>query len=59
MNRKNSNEFVFSLIALAICVAIVHSIYVLHVRPTAQAILVEQRAAAARDPRMCRNAAFT
>ncbi len=49
MNRKNSNEFVFSLIALAICVAIVHSIYVLHVRPTAQAILIEQRAAAARD----------
>jgi biopolymer transport protein ExbB/TolQ len=49
MNRKSSNEFIFSLVALAICVAVVHSIYVLHIRPTAQAIVMQQRAAAERD----------
>jgi biopolymer transport protein ExbB/TolQ len=49
MNRKHSNEFIFSLVALAICVAVVHSIYVLHVRPTAQAIIAQQRSAAQRD----------
>ncbi|MCS6945997.1 MAG: MotA/TolQ/ExbB proton channel family protein [Steroidobacteraceae bacterium] len=49
MFKRGSNEFVFSLVALALSIAIVHSVYVLHIRPTAQAILAEQRAAAARD----------
>jgi biopolymer transport protein ExbB/TolQ len=49
MNRRSSNEFVFSLVALAICVAIVHSVYVLHIRPTAQAIIEQQRVASQRD----------
>lgn len=50
MNRRSSNEFTFSLVALAICIAIVHSAYVLHIRPTAQSILAQQRIAAKRDP---------
>lgn len=49
MNRRSSNEFIFSLVALAICVAVVHSMYVLHIRPTAQAIITQQRVAAERD----------
>ena len=48
--RRYPSEFVFSLFALAITVMIVHSIYVLDVRPKAQAILAEQRAGMLNDP---------
>lgn len=50
MNLRARNEFLFSLIALAVAVIIVHAIYVLHVRPTAQAIATQQREAMLADP---------
>jgi biopolymer transport protein ExbB/TolQ len=50
MNRKAPSEFLFSLVALAVCVVIVHSVYVLHVRPVASAVLEADRAAMAKDP---------
>lgn len=49
MSRR-PNEFLFSLFALIVATIVVHSIYVLHVRPTAQAIMTQQRKAMLADP---------
>jgi biopolymer transport protein ExbB/TolQ len=50
MNRKLPNEFVFSLVSLALAIVIVHSAYVLHVRPMAEAIMAADREQMAADP---------
>jgi biopolymer transport protein ExbB/TolQ len=44
-----SNEFLFSVFALLLAVILVHSTYVLHIRPQAQTILATQRAAQLKD----------
>jgi biopolymer transport protein ExbB/TolQ len=48
--RRYPSEFVFSVFALAVAIVIVHSIFVLHVRPRAQAVLERDRIEMARDP---------
>ena len=48
--RGRQSEFLYSLLALVASIVIVHSIYVLHVRPKAQAIIAQQRAAQLEDP---------
>lgn len=45
-----SNEFLFSLISLAVATIIIQGIYALHVRPVAQAIMERDRVAIASDP---------
>ena len=50
MKRNYPVEFVFQLTALFVSTIIVHSIYVLVVRPRADVILAEQTAAMAIDP---------
>lgn len=50
MNRRLPNEFVFSIVSLLLATLLVHSLYVLHIRPTAEAILAEQRARMAAEP---------
>lgn len=50
MNRRLPNEFVFSIVSLLLATLLVHSLYVLHIRPTAEAIQSEQRARMAADP---------
>jgi len=47
MTRKLSNEFLFQLFALLIAIVVVHAIYVGAIRPSADAILQSQAAAAA------------
>ena len=37
MNKKAPNEFLFTIVALLVSIVIVHTIYVLHVRPVADA----------------------
>lgn len=44
------NEFMFSVFALIVSIILVHALYVLHIRPQAQAILAEQQAAIAANP---------
>ena len=44
MNRRYPTEFVFQALALVLSVIFVHAIYVVAVRPTAEAVLAEQRA---------------
>lgn len=44
------SEFVYSLFALVVAYLVVHGFYAFHVRPVAQAILVQQRAAMLNDP---------
>ncbi len=56
--RRYPSEFVFSLFALAITFVIVHSIYVLDVRPKAQVILAEQRAGMLSDPNYIADRSF-
>lgn len=58
MQRKYPSEFVFSLFALAITIVIVHSIYVLDVRPKAQAILEQQRIGMMNDPNYIADRSF-
>jgi biopolymer transport protein ExbB/TolQ len=48
--RRYPNEFFFSIFALLVVTIFVHAIFVLHVRPTAQAILERDRAAQIKDP---------
>jgi biopolymer transport protein ExbB/TolQ len=48
MNRRN--EFLYNFFALVVAIIVVHAVYVLHVRPTAQAIVVQQRQAMIDDP---------
>ncbi|HPF26709.1 MAG: MotA/TolQ/ExbB proton channel family protein [Steroidobacteraceae bacterium] len=50
MTRRAPNELFFTLFVLAIAILIVHSAYVLHIRPSAQAILEADRAAQIADP---------
>lgn len=50
MNRRAPSEFLFSVISLVVAVIVVHATYVLHIRPTADAIVSEQRARMAEDP---------
>ena len=50
MNRKLPNEFIFSLVSLALAIVIVHSSYVLHVRPMAESVLSSDREKMAADP---------
>jgi biopolymer transport protein ExbB/TolQ len=50
MRRNFSGEFVFQLAALLIAVIVVHTAYVLVVRPKADAILAEQAAMMQGDP---------
>lgn len=45
-----SSEFVYSVFALIVSIIVVHAVYVLHVRPQAQAIMQQQRAAMLEDP---------
>jgi len=50
MKKNMPTEFVFSLFALLISVILVHSIYLTVIRPNADAIILEQRAAMEVDP---------
>jgi len=49
-NTRAPNEFLFSLFALIIFVIVVHSVYVIVVRPKATEILAAQRVAMLKDP---------
>jgi len=50
MKKHIPSEFVFSLFALLIAVILVHSVYLTVIRPNADAIVAEQRAAMESDP---------
>lgn len=50
MNRKLPNEFIFTVVALLLSVILVHAVYVLHVRPVAEAQMRADREAMAKDP---------
>jgi biopolymer transport protein ExbB/TolQ len=50
MKKRMPTEFVFSLFALLISVILVHSIYLTIIRPNADAIILEQRAAMEMEP---------
>jgi biopolymer transport protein ExbB/TolQ len=50
MKKRMPTEFVFSLFALLISVILVHSIYLTVIRPNADAIILEQRAAMEMEP---------
>ncbi len=50
MNRKLPNEFIFSLVSLALAIVVIHSAYVLHVRPMAEAVMASDREKMAADP---------
>ncbi|MBU6379637.1 MAG: MotA/TolQ/ExbB proton channel family protein, partial [Gammaproteobacteria bacterium] len=50
MNRKLPNEFLFTIVALLVSIVLVHSVYVLHVRPVAEATLQADRERMAADP---------
>ncbi|MEZ5500803.1 MAG: MotA/TolQ/ExbB proton channel family protein [Steroidobacteraceae bacterium] len=48
--RRYPNEFSFNVAALMLAILLVHTIYVLHVRPTANAIMAAQKLAMDQDP---------
>ena len=50
MNRKLPNEFLFTIVALLVSIVIVHSVYVLHLRPVAEATLQADRERMMADP---------
>lgn len=50
MNRKLPNEFLFTIVALLVSIVLVHSVYVLHVRPVAEATLQADRERMTADP---------
>ncbi len=50
MKKHVPSEFVFSLFALLIAVILVHSVYLTVIRPNADAIVAQQRAAMESDP---------
>jgi biopolymer transport protein ExbB/TolQ len=50
MNRKLPSEFLFSLVALGLAIVVIHSLFVLHVRPVAAAILANDRQMMLKDP---------
>lgn len=50
MKRKLPNEFLFTIVALLISTVIVHAMYVLHVRPVAEATMRADRERMLKDP---------
>ncbi|MEY4848081.1 MAG: hypothetical protein RLZZ36_1194 [Pseudomonadota bacterium] len=50
MKRKLPNEFLFTIVALLISTVIVHALYVLHVRPVAEATMRADRERMLKDP---------
>ena len=50
MKHNMPNEFIFTVVALLLSVVLVHSAYVLHVRPVAEAQMRADREAIAKDP---------
>jgi hypothetical protein len=50
MKNKMPNEFIFTVVALLLSVVLVHSAYVLHVRPVAEAQMRADREAISKDP---------
>jgi biopolymer transport protein ExbB/TolQ len=58
MKSRYPNELLFSLCALALAVIVIHTIYVLHVRPIATAILVAEREAMLNDPNYVADRSF-
>lgn len=50
MNKNYSTEFVFQVFSLIIAIILVHAVYVTVVRPSAAAILEEQRVEMAQNP---------
>ncbi|MFO1425985.1 MAG: MotA/TolQ/ExbB proton channel family protein [Steroidobacteraceae bacterium] len=48
--KKLPSEFLFSVVALAIAVVVIHSLFVLHVRPMAAAIQLHDRQMMQKDP---------
>ena len=50
MNRRLPNEFLFTIVALLVSIVIVRTVYVLHVRPVAEATLQADRERMASDP---------
>lgn len=50
MNKKSNSEFLFTTVALLISIVIVHTVYVLHVRPVAEATLQADRERMQADP---------
>ena len=51
MKRKLPNEFLFTIVALLISTVIVHALYVLHVRPVAEATMRADRERMLKDPK--------
>jgi biopolymer transport protein ExbB/TolQ len=50
MNRRLPNEFLFMVVSLVLATLVVHSLYVLHVRPVAESVLAEQAVRMKEDP---------
>lgn len=50
MNKKLPNEFIFTVVALLLSIVVVHTFYVLHVRPVAEATLQADRERMSVDP---------
>ena len=50
VNRQQSNDFLFSTFALIVSAILVHAVYVVQIRPRAEAILSEQFAQSRVDP---------
>ena len=50
MKKKSSSEFLFTIVALLISIVVVHTVYVLHVRPVAEATLQADREQMQADP---------
>lgn len=55
MNKKLPNELLFTVVALLIAVLVVHAVYVLHVRPVAEATLRIDREQMQEDPNYVAN----
>jgi len=50
MNKKSTSEFFFTIVALLVSIVVVHTVYVLHVRPVAEATLQADRERMQIDP---------
>ncbi len=50
MRKKLPNDFLFTIVALLVSIVIVHTVYVLHVRPVAEATLQADRERMRADP---------
>lgn len=58
MNRKLPNELLFTIVALLIATLVVHTVYVLHVRPVAEATLRMDRERMQEDPNYVADRSF-